>query len=199
MFGLSLAVGEQFGGDGILDVVEAVSVSVGHGVGYRQFRQFLSVNAECGLSSLVGGGKSAEQAQSLGLSSTVGEHVLDKLALLGVSVGLTLVVAGRRSETVERIVSRLALLFACCHKVDGAFHEGGLFAVAPTHLALGVTFRCLLIPVAGIAGMVDAVEGLQHQPLSGMQSGMGILWLAGLLAAVDGEEQPAGVHWLDTV
>ena len=60
-------------------------------------------------------------------------------------------------------VSRLVLLFTRRDKVDGALGERFGLSLSLCHVAMGVAFGSLLIPITRVAGVVDRGKRLQHE------------------------------------
>ena len=58
-------------------------------------------------------------------------------------------------------MSSLALLFARCHIVESAGEESLFGSIFLAHVGVGVVFLSALEEVAGVARVVDGVEGLK--------------------------------------
>ena len=159
---LSVLILQQGVGDGIFGIVEAVDRPL-HLSRDDDVGNLRSVDHQRGLAPIVGCREAAHHSQSVALLSGVVERVLHITARLGIAIALAVVVARARIRRVVVLMSGLALLFAGCHKVDGACLQCLVGRLGLCHVAVGKVLSRLLIPVAHVAVVVNLIEGLQAE------------------------------------
>ena len=133
---LSVLILQQGVGDGIFGIVEAVDRPL-HLSRDDDVGNLRSVDHQRGLAPIVGCREAAHHSQSVALLSGVVERVLHIAARLGIAIALAVVVARARIRRVVVLMSGLALLFAGCHKVDGACLQCLVGRLGLCHVAVG--------------------------------------------------------------